>query len=95
MTTTWYTSLWAQPWTQQLLWTLLAGSIGLLWGLGELVGAFKNETGRSLRTGGGWVAVPVRVGRKKEARAYLLQAAALFEEIGFADYAERHRRAAA
>jgi hypothetical protein len=52
MTTTWFTSLWAQPWTQQLLLTLLAGSIGLLWGLGELVGAFKNETGRSLRTGG-------------------------------------------
>ncbi|MEI2692197.1 MAG: hypothetical protein V9H69_21815 [Anaerolineae bacterium] len=55
MTTTWFTTLWAQPWTQQLLCTLLAGSIGLLWGLGELVGAFKNETGRSLRTGGAWL----------------------------------------
>jgi hypothetical protein len=40
---------------QHLLLTLLAGSIGLLWGLGELVGAFKNETGRSLRTGGAWL----------------------------------------
>lgn len=55
MDTTWFSSLWTQPWMQHLLWTLLAGSIGLLWGLGELIGAFKNETGRSLRTGGAWL----------------------------------------
>lgn len=47
----WFVSLW----TTTLLWALLAGAIGLLWGLGELVGAFKNETGRSLRTGGAWL----------------------------------------
>lgn len=46
---------WLTPWTTTLLWALLAGAIGLVWGLGELVGAFKNETGRSLRTGGAWL----------------------------------------
>lgn len=52
---TWLATLWTQPWVPTLLWALLAGAIGLLWGLGELVGAFKNETGRSLRTGGAWL----------------------------------------
>lgn len=55
MITTWLATLWTQPWMSTLLWTLLAGGIGLIWGLGELVGAFKNETGRSLRTGGAWL----------------------------------------
>ncbi|HRI57330.1 MAG: hypothetical protein IAE85_17215 [Anaerolinea sp.] len=52
---TWLATLWTQPWVPTLLWALLAGAIGLLWGLGELVGAFKNETGRSLRTSGAWL----------------------------------------
>ncbi len=38
-----------------LTWAGLAGFIGLLWGFGELVGAFKNETGRALRTNGAWM----------------------------------------
>ena len=49
------TTLWTYPWIQTLCYGLLAGGIGLLWGLGELIGAFKNETGRSLRTGGAWL----------------------------------------
>ncbi len=33
----------------------LAGLIGLLWGLSELIGAFENETWRALKTTGGWL----------------------------------------
>jgi hypothetical protein len=40
----------------------------------------------------GWTLL--RAGRKEEARPYFLQAAELFDEIGFHDYADRHRKAA-
>jgi len=33
----------------------LAGLVGLIWGLSEIISAFKNETGRALRTGGAWL----------------------------------------
>lgn len=38
---------------------VLAGTIGFIWGLSELIGAFKNETGRALRTGGAWLLLVV------------------------------------
>ncbi len=38
-------------------WVLLAGLVGLCWGLSEIIGAFKNETGHALRTGGAWLLV--------------------------------------
>ena len=38
-----------------LIWCILAGTIGFVWGLSELIGAFKNEVGRALRTGGAWL----------------------------------------
>ena len=41
--------------TPSLLWSLLAGLIGCGWGLSEIIGAFKNETGHALRTGGAWL----------------------------------------
>ncbi|GIV80614.1 hypothetical protein FKZ61_009315 [Litorilinea aerophila] len=42
------------------LWNaLLAGLIGAVWGLGELVGMFKNETLRSLRMAGAWLLLGV------------------------------------
>ena len=53
----WLTTIWAYPVTQTLAWSLVAGFVGLLWGFGEIVGAFKNETGRALRTGGAWLLV--------------------------------------
>jgi len=31
---------------------LIAGAVGAIWGVGELIGAFKNETGRAIRMGG-------------------------------------------
>ncbi|MEM7134443.1 MAG: hypothetical protein AAF702_49715 [Chloroflexota bacterium] len=34
---------------------LLAGLVGGLWGLSEIVGAFKDETGRALQNGGAWL----------------------------------------
>lgn len=55
MDSTWLTNLLAQPLVHRLILSLLAGAIGLLWGLAEIVGAFKNETGRALRTGGTWL----------------------------------------
>jgi hypothetical protein len=55
MTPPWLTSLWSLPLIQSMTWAMLAGMIGLLWGFGELVGAFKNETGRALRTNGAWM----------------------------------------
>ncbi|MFN3983526.1 MAG: hypothetical protein ACK4SA_24405, partial [Caldilinea sp.] len=39
------------------LWALLAGLVGFLWGMSEIVGAFKTETGRALTTGGAWLLV--------------------------------------
>jgi hypothetical protein len=55
MDSTWLAELWALPAVQMLAWALLAGAIGLLWGFAEIIGAFKNETGRALRTGGAWL----------------------------------------
>jgi len=44
----------------QTLWlTLLAGSVGVVWALGEIVGEFRAETGRALRTSGAWLLVIV------------------------------------
>jgi len=40
-----------------VLWALLAGLVGFLWGMSEIVGAFKTETGRALNTGGAWLLV--------------------------------------
>jgi len=36
---------------------LLAGFVGLSWGMSEIVDAFKNETGRALRTGGAFLLI--------------------------------------
>lgn len=42
------------------LWNpILAGAIGAIWGISELIGTFKNETGRSLRMGGAWLLIGV------------------------------------
>ncbi|MCP4209899.1 MAG: hypothetical protein GY764_00325 [Halieaceae bacterium] len=57
MSFSWLTTLWAAPAAQLLAWSLVAGLIGLLWGLGEIVGAFKIETGRAMRTGGAWLLI--------------------------------------
>ncbi|MCB1380532.1 MAG: hypothetical protein KDK89_19515 [Alphaproteobacteria bacterium] len=38
---------------------ILAGAIGAIWGISELIGTFKNETGRSLRMGGAWLLIGV------------------------------------
>lgn len=38
-----------------LIHCLIAGAVGFFWGLSEIVGAFKNETGRALRTAGAWL----------------------------------------
>lgn len=43
-------------------WGLMAGAIGFAWGLSEIIGAFKNETGRALRTGGAWLLVGLNFG---------------------------------
>jgi hypothetical protein len=45
-----------------LAWGLMAGAIGFIWGLSEIIGAFKNETGRALRTGGAWLLVWLNFG---------------------------------
>jgi len=45
-----------------LAWGLMAGAIGFVWGLSEIIGAFKNETGRALRTGGVWLLVWLNFG---------------------------------
>src|SRR5712691_9825320 len=45
-----------------LAWGLMAGAIGFVWGLSEIIGAFKNETGRALRTGGAWLLVWLNFG---------------------------------
>lgn len=41
---------------------LLAGAVGAVWALGEIVGKFNTETGRALRTAGGWMLVLVNFG---------------------------------
>jgi hypothetical protein len=38
-----------------LIHSLIAGAVGFFWGLSEIVGEFKNETGRALRTAGAWL----------------------------------------
>ncbi len=38
---------------------LLAGAVGAVWALGEIVGKFNTETGRALRTAGGWLLILV------------------------------------
>lgn len=53
----WLSTFWSAPVTQTLVWALLAGLVGFLWGMSEIVGAFKNETGRALRTSGAWLLV--------------------------------------
>jgi len=40
-----------------LVWGLLAGAVGCAWGLSEIIGAFKNETGRALHTSDAWLLV--------------------------------------
>ncbi len=41
---------------------LLAGAVGAVWALGEIVGKFNTETGRALRTAGGWLLILVNFG---------------------------------
>jgi hypothetical protein len=42
------------------LWlTVLTGAVGALWALSEIVGEFRAETGRALRTSGAWLLVGV------------------------------------
>lgn len=48
---------WSNPVVQLLVWSLFAGFVGFLWGMSEIVGAFKTETGRALNTGGAWLLV--------------------------------------
>ena len=50
------------PASPSLAWGFLAGAIGFVWGLSEIIGAFKNETGRALRTGGAWLLVWLNFG---------------------------------
>lgn len=38
---------------------LLAGAVGAVWALGEIVGKFNTETGRALRTAGSWLLILV------------------------------------
>jgi hypothetical protein len=46
------------PWSILGL-SLLAGAIGLVWGLSEIIDSFKNETWRALQTGGAWLLMGV------------------------------------
>lgn len=55
MDTTSITEFLAIAIVRTFLLSLLAGAIGLSWGFAEIIGAFKNETGRALRTGGTWL----------------------------------------
>lgn len=42
------------------LWlSMLAGTVGAIWALSEIVGEFRTETGRALRTGGAWMLVGI------------------------------------
>ncbi|MDX2033455.1 MAG: hypothetical protein SF339_22455 [Blastocatellia bacterium] len=46
----------------QTLWlALLSGSVGGLWALSEIIGQFRTETGRALRTWGAWMLIAVNV----------------------------------
>lgn len=53
----WLTTVWALPAVQMAAWAVMAGMVGALWGVSEIVGAFKIETGRALRTGGAWLLI--------------------------------------
>jgi hypothetical protein len=48
---------WSNSAVQLAAWALLAGLVGFLWGMSEILGAFKTETGRALKTGGAWLLV--------------------------------------
>jgi len=48
---------WSMPAVQLAVWSLFAGFVGFLWGMSEIVGAFKTETGRALNTGGAWLLI--------------------------------------
>jgi hypothetical protein len=52
--------------------SLLAGVVGLAWGLSEIIDFFKTETGRALRTNGAWLLVGLNFGAA--ALIYLLVA---------------------
>ncbi len=71
----WLATVWALPAMQMVAWTLLAGVVGALWGLSEIVGSFKVETGRALRTGGAWLLIIFNF--LASAVIYLLAAATL------------------
>ena len=38
---------------------VLSGCVSLIWSIGEIVGAFKNETGRAMRASGAWMLIGV------------------------------------
>lgn len=48
---------WSNSVVQLIVWSLFAGFVGFLWGMSEIVGAFKTETGRALNTGGAWLLI--------------------------------------
>jgi len=78
----WLIRLWAVPAAQTTAWALVAGLIGLIWGLSEVIGAFKNETGRALRTGGAWLLLLLNFAAS--AAIYLLTVGLLPEAGGWA-----------
>lgn len=42
--------------------SVLAGVVGLAWGLSEIIDYFKTETGRALRTNGAWLLIGLNFG---------------------------------
>jgi hypothetical protein len=44
-----------EPHLFHVLLVLIAAAVGFVWGLSEIVGAFKFDTRRALRTGGAWL----------------------------------------
>lgn len=77
----WLTTTWALPAVQMAAWTLLAGVVGALWGLSEIVASFKVETGRALRTGGAWLLILFNL--TASSIIYLLAAATLVGANGW------------
>ncbi|MCS7061478.1 MAG: hypothetical protein RMN25_09980 [Anaerolineae bacterium] len=45
------------PVVTHALLVVIAATVGFVWGLSEIVAAFKTETGRALRTGGAWLLI--------------------------------------